>query len=118
MNMMCFQRADKFYVILSFRLNIPAATYMYIPPILFCVFRFIQLTNKIVSISKNQLIMIMGLSNGAVKKITAPGSFYIITIIIVSRHPAARYFLKNLDTQRSEIIKEFQHRKLINSFLK
>ena len=36
-----------------FRLNIPAATDMYIHTILFCVFSFIQVTNKMVCISKN-----------------------------------------------------------------
>ena len=51
----------------SFRLNIPAATDMYIHTILFCVVSFIQLTNKMACISKNQFIMITGLSNGAVK---------------------------------------------------
>ena len=50
---------------------------MYIHTILFCVFRFIQLKNKMVCISKNQLIKITGFSNGAVKKTTAPGSFFI-----------------------------------------
>ena len=67
---------SKHVIILSFRLNIAAATNMH--TILFCLFRFIQLRNKMICISKNQLIKITGLLNGAVKKTTAPESLYFL----------------------------------------
>ena len=65
-------------LILWFRLNILAATYMYIHTYHFVLgVLFIQLKNKMVCVSKNQLINITGLSNGAVTTDNSTGKISI-----------------------------------------